>query len=171
MSAPTYETIRKLAASDRVNEFDCGQPALNQYLQRFALNNQQANSAQTYVACADGAVVAFYCLAVGSVEARAATPRISKGMSQHSVPVMLLARLAVDLRHQGLGLGQAMLKDALLRTAHAADIAGIRALLVHAKDEAARNWYLQWEFEPGITDPFHLFQLLKDLKRLVPRGA
>ena len=80
---------------------------------------------------------------------------------------MILARLAVDLQHQRVGMGRALLKDALKRTAQAADIAGIRALLVHAKDEAARQWYLNWEFEPSATDPFHLFLLMKDVKALM----
>ncbi len=79
---------------------------------------------------------------------------------------MILARLAVDLQHQGAGLGTTLLKDALLRTAQAADIAGIRALLVHAKNESARQWYLNWEFEPSPSDAFHLFLLTKDLKAL-----
>jgi GNAT superfamily N-acetyltransferase len=87
-------------------------------------------------------------------------------MPQHLVPVMILARFAVDLRHQGAGLGKALLKDALLRTAQAADLAGIRALLVHAKDESARQWYLNWEFEPSPSDPFHLFLLMKDIKAM-----
>ena len=79
---------------------------------------------------------------------------------------MILARLAVDLQHQGAGLGKALLKDALLRTAQAADLADIRALLVHAKDETARQWYLNWEFEPSPSDPLHLFLLLKDIKAM-----
>ena len=79
---------------------------------------------------------------------------------------MILARLAVDVQHQRAGLGKALLRDALLRTAQAADIAGIRALLVHVKDELARQWYLQWEFEPSPSDPFHLFLLMKDLKAM-----
>jgi len=78
---------------------------------------------------------------------------------------MVLARLAVDRRFQGVG--RALLKDALLRTAQAAEIAGIRALLVHAKDDAARNWYLQWGFESSPTDPYHLFLLIKDLHALL----
>lgn len=168
MSAGIYSPIRKLAATDPLDEFDCGQPALNQFLQRFALGSQRANSAQTYVACCEDIVVGFYSLAVGSVEPGTAAPRVIKGMAQHPVPVMLLARLAVDNTHKGIGLGRALLKDALIRTARAADIAGIRALLVHAKDEAARSWYLQWEFEPSITDPFHLFLLMKDLKAMAP---
>jgi GNAT superfamily N-acetyltransferase len=161
------EPVRKLAASDVVEYFDCGQPALNQFLQRFALVNQKSNSAQTYVSCHSGSVVGFYSLAVGSVEPAAAAPRVIKGIPQHPVPVMILARLAIDLRQQGVGLGKALLKDALLRTAQAADIAGIRALLVHAKDESARQWYLNWEFEPSPSDPFHLFLLMKDLKAIL----
>ena len=167
MSSGTYEPIRKLSGSDAVESFDCGQAALNQFLQRFALVNQRSNSAQTYVCCHDGGVVGFFSLAVGSVDPATAAPRVSKGIPQHPVPVMILARLAVDVQHQGAGLGKALLKDALLRTAQAADIAGIRALLVHAKDETARQWYLNWEFEPSASDPFHLFLLMKDLKAIV----
>ena len=166
MTSPKYEPVRKLATTDAVELFDCGQLALNQFLQRFALTSQRANSAQTYVCCHAGVVVGFYSLAVGSVEPGAASARVVKGIAQHPVPVMILARLAVDSRHQGAGLGRALLKDALKRTAQAADIAGIRALLVHAKDESARDWYLQWEFEPSATDPLHLFLLLKDLKAM-----
>ena len=166
MSSPAYEPIRKLAASDAVESFDCGQPALNQFLQRFALVNQKSNSAQTYVSCSTGVVVGFHSLAVGNVEPATATPRVVKGIPQHPVPVMILARLAVDLEHQGVGLGKALLKDALQRTAQAADIAGIRALLVHAKDDTARQWYLNWEFEPSASDPFHLFLLIKDIKAM-----
>jgi GNAT superfamily N-acetyltransferase len=168
LSAPAISPVRKLQATDQTNHFDCGQPALNQYLQRFAWANQQAHSAQTYVACQEDCVAGFYSLAVGSVTPGAAAPRVSKGIAQHAVPVMLLARLAVDASHQGMGLGKAMLKDALVRTARAADIAGIRALLVHAKDEPARRWYLQWEFEPSPSDPLHLFLLMKDLKAMLP---
>jgi GNAT superfamily N-acetyltransferase len=156
-----------LEGSDVVDLFDCGQPSLNQFLQRFAFINQKSNSAQTYVCCRLGSVVGFYSLVVGSVEREAAAPRVTKGLSKHPVPVMILARLAVDSEHQGVGLGKALLRDALLRTTQAADIAGIRALLVHAKDESARQWYLNWEFEPSPSDPMHLFLLMKDIKAIV----
>jgi GNAT superfamily N-acetyltransferase len=162
-----YEPIRKLSPTDGVDAFDCGQPALNHFLQRYALINQKADSAQTFVCCLRGDVVGFYSLAVGSVEPAHTPTRVHKGLARHPVPVMLLARLAVDRRHQGKGLGKALLKDALLRTLQAADIAGIRCLLVHAKDEAARQWYLSWDFEPSPTDPYHLFLLIKDLKALL----
>jgi molybdopterin/thiamine biosynthesis adenylyltransferase len=108
LSSQAYEQVRKLAAADAaeaIKSFDCGQRALNQFLQRYALVNQQSNSAQTYVSCHSGSVVGFYSLAVGSVEPSNAAPRVRKGMPQHPVPVMILARLAVDLQHQGAGLG------------------------------------------------------------------
>ena len=162
-----YSPVRKLAATDRVEAFDCGQPALNQFLQRYALVNQKANSAQTWVCCRDDVVVGFYSLAVGSVDRGAAPSRVVKGLARHPVPVMILARLAVDSAHQRKGLGRALLRDALLRTAQAADIAGIRCRLVHAKDDSARQWYENWEFESSPTDPYHLSLLLMDLQTLI----
>ena len=162
-----YSPVRKLAATDQVDAFDCGQVALSQFLQRYALVNQKANSAQTYVCCQGDVVVGFYSLAVGSVDPEAAPLRAMKGLARHPVPVMILARLAVDKAHQRKGLGKTLLKDALLRTAQAADIAGIRCLLVHAKDDAARQWYESWEFEPSPTDPYHLFLMLKDFKDML----
>ena len=108
-------------------------------------------------------MLGYYSLATGAVE-HASTP-INKGLAKHAVPVLLLARLAVDRTCQGRGLGKALVKDALLRTATAADIVGIRALLVHAKDEEARAWYEALEFEPSPTDPRHLFLLMKDLRK------
>lgn len=162
-----YSPLRKLLAKDQVDAFDCGQAALNQFLQRYALVNQKANSAQTYVCCHGDVVVGFYSLAVGSVDPEAAPSSVMKGLARHPVPVILLTRLSVDKAHRRKGLGQALLKDALLRTAQAADIAGIRCLLVHAKDDAARQWYESWEFEPSPTDPYHLFLMLKDLKSML----
>ncbi|NVN90099.1 MAG: GNAT family N-acetyltransferase [Desulfuromonadales bacterium] len=169
MPAFCYESVRKIEISDSVASFDCGHPALNQFLQRFAVVNQKANSAQTYVCCECGTtlVAGFYSLVVGSVEPSAASIRAAKGLAQHPVPVMILARLAIDQKHQNAGLGRVLLKDALLRTVQAAGIAGIGAVLVHAKDDAARAWYLHWGFEPSPTDPYHLFLIMKDLVKLV----
>ena len=111
-------------------------------------------------------MVGFYSLVVGSVEPGEVPARVMKGLARHPVPVMILARLAVDRLHQGKSLGRALLKDALLRTLQAADIAGIRTVLVHAKDEAARQWYESWEFETSPTDPFQLYLMIKDLKAI-----
>ena len=162
-----YESVRKLLSTDQTDAFDCGHAALNQFLQRYALVNQKANSAQTYGCCENQDVVGFCSLTVGSIDPEAAPPRVTKGLARHPVPVMILARLALDKAHQRKGLGQALLKDALLRTAQAADIAGIRCLLVHVKNDTEKQWYEGWEFETSPTDPYHLFLMLKDLKALL----
>ncbi len=159
--------IHKLSADDTTGAFDCGREELNRFLKRFALANQAANAAQTYVTCRAKRVVGYDSLAVGSVRREDSPSRAVKGLAGHPVPVMILARLAVDRSEQGTGIGKALLKDALLRTAQAADIAGIRALVVHAKDENARRWYEQFDFDPSPTDPLHLFLLFKDLKKLL----
>ena len=156
--------IEKLLPTHEVDGFDCGKEPLNGFLKRFALVNQRNGSSLTYVACRALRVVGYYSLAVGSVMHEAAPGRVTKGLARHPVPVMLLTRLAVDRTEQGTGIGRGLLKDALLRTVQAADIAGVRALLVHAKDEEAKAWYLQYDFEASPTDPLHLFLLLKDIR-------
>jgi len=112
-------------------------------------------------------VVGFYTLAVGQIAFDDAADRLKKGLARHPVPVMLLARLAVAIDRQGQRLGAGLLKDAMLRTMQAADIAGIRAFVVHAKDDAARAFYERHDFLPSPTDPFHLFVLLKDVRALI----
>jgi len=165
--AERLSPVHKLGAQDRTDSFDCGQAELDRFLKKFALPNQAANAAQTYVTCRADRVVGYYSLAVGSVQPQQSPKRALKGLARHPIPVMILARLAVDRSEQRIGIGKALLKDALIRTAQAADIAGIRAIVVHAKNENAREWYEQFDFEPSPTDDFHLFLLLKDLKKLL----
>jgi GNAT superfamily N-acetyltransferase len=159
--------IEKLARSHAVEAFDCGEPALNRFLARFALGNQQANTSQTYVGLADDAVAGFYTLVVGEVSYDGTPERLTKGMARHPVPLLLLARLGIDRRWQGKGLGAGLLKDAMRRTVLAADIVGIRAMAVHAKDETAAAFYRRFDFMPSPTDPLHLFMLVKDIARYV----
>lgn len=146
------------------NGFDCGEPALNDWLARFALVNQAAGASRTFVALEAGRVVGYYALAAAAVERRNATGRTSRGMPD-PVPAVLLARLAVDLKVQGSGLGRHLLRDAMLRTVTAADAVGIRVLLVHAKHEQARRFYERFGFEASPTDPLHLMLLLKDIRQ------
>ncbi|MGD9539855.1 GNAT family N-acetyltransferase [Methylocystis sp.] len=164
----TFSAIQKLNSQHEIDSFECGQESLDRFLKRYALVNQKAGSAQTYVVClGERRVVGYYSLSVGAVEHAAAPSRVGKGLARHPVPVMLLARLAIDRSHQRRGLGKALLKNALLRTGQAADIAGIRALLVHAQDDQARAWYEAFDFERSPTDPHHLFLLMKDLRALL----
>lgn len=158
--------IEKLRGDHDLSLFDCGKEELNRFLTRFALASQQAQSAQTYVACQGAAVVGYYSLAFGSVAHEQTPERVKKGLARHPIPVMILARLAIERQFQGKGLGQRLFKDALERTVRAAEIGSLRAILVHAKDESARVFYEHFNFEPSPTDPYHLYLLVKDLKRL-----
>ena len=159
--------MRSSGVNYRLDAFDCGQPELNAWLIKYALQNQSASSAQTYIGLVDS-VVGYYSLAVGQVEYSDAPERLRKGLARHPVPIMLLARLAVHKEWQGRSVGRALLRDAILRTLQASAIAGIRALVVHAKDDAAKRYYEQFDFVASPTDPLHLFVLLKDLRRLIP---
>jgi len=159
--------IEKLRREHVLDSFDCGKEDLNRFLKRQAWNNQQAHSAQTYVLAKDLNVLGYYSLAAGSISHDEATERTKKGLARHPIPVILLARLAVDTSLQGRGVGPALLKDALLRSAHAADTIGARALIVHTKDEQAKGFYEHFNFEPSPSDPYHLVLLTKDLIRLI----
>jgi len=160
--------VEKLRRDHAVEDFDCGHAQLNKYLQRYAWQNQQAGASQTYVGVVDDAtIIGFHTLTAGQVMYDDAPQRLIKGLARRPVPVMLLARLAVDRRWHNQGVGKALLKDAMLRTLQAADIAGIRALAVHAKDDAAKHFYEHFDFVPSPSDPMHLFVLLKDVRRLV----
>jgi len=160
-------SIEKLRRDHPIDAFDCGQELLNQWLRKHALQNQGAGAAQSYVGLMSGVVIGYYSLAVGQIEYIDAPERLRKGLARHPVPIMLLARLAVDKSWQKKGVGRALLRDAVLRTLQAAEIAGIRALAVHAKDDAARRYYEQFDFEASPADPLHLLVLLKDLRKRV----
>src|SRR5229473_1371859 len=159
--------IEKLRREHHVDQFDCGQDALNRFLARYAFQNQHAEASQTYVALVNDDVVGFYTLVVAHVEYDDAPQRLGKGLAKYPIPLMLLARLAVATSWQGKGLGSGLLKDAMLRTLYAAEIAGIRALAVHAKDDDARAFYERFDFAASPSDPYHLFRLLKDIRDAV----
>ena len=127
--------------------------------------NQQSNSAKTYVACQGLQVVGYYSLTTGSVHKHESPERIAKGLANHPIGVVLLARLAVDLTHHGKGLGKVLLLDALQRVEEAADIVAVRAVMVHAIDDEARRFYEHFDFEPSPVDPFQMMMLLKDIRR------
>jgi GNAT superfamily N-acetyltransferase len=168
-----YRRPEPLAKSHALDEFDCGSRPLNDWLVRHALASQAAGTARVFVTTEDGErVVGYYALAAAQVEAVAATERLAKGQPKHRpIPVVLLARLAVDLDHQSRGVGASLLKDAMLRAHQAAEQIGLRAMLVHAKDDRARQWYEQYGFEPSPTDPLHLILLMKNLRAFIARAA
>lgn len=156
-----------LAKEHDCSAFDCGVDELNRFLQRYASQNQRRNAARTYVATRGAQVVGYYSLAYGSISPSDATPKVMKGLAQYPVPIILLARLAVDRNAQGIGLGKALLKDAILKALNAAEIAGLRALLIHAKDEAAKRFYERYGFEASPTHPNHLMLTINDLQESI----
>lgn len=161
--------IEKLKADHDISQFDCGKAPPNDFLKGSALV-QKGDSARTYVTCEGETVVGFYSLAVGAIEARDAPKNFKKSSAQPpSVPVIILSQLAVDIRLAKKGIGQALLKDALLRAAQAAEIAGIQAVLAYAQDEDARRFYKHFDFEPSPTDAYHLFLSTRELCSLVNR--
>lgn len=144
--------------------FDCGVEALNNFLKHYAMQNQKKGASVTYVAARGRRVVGYYTLAYGSIALDEATERVRKGLGKYPIPVMLLARLAVDQSERGTGMGKALLKDALIRTTQAVEIAGLRAILVHAKDDDAKAFYERFDFEPSPTHPYHLMLSVDALK-------
>jgi GNAT superfamily N-acetyltransferase len=168
MSSPkTLNRPEPLGAHHQVAAFDCGVPALDDFLSRHALGNHQSGTAKTYVATTHShIVVGYYSLAASQILYADAPVRLQKGAPRHPIPVVLLARLAVDRGWQGKGLGAGLLKDAIIRVLTAAEGVGVRALLVHAKDEAAKAFYSRNDFEPLPGYPLHLVLLLKDARRI-----
>ena len=163
----TYSGPEKFTAGHDVTGFHCGKPSLDEWLTRFALINQSTGMSTAFVTLFGGQIVAgYYALATGGVAHESAPGRISKGVPKHAIPVVILARLAVHEDHQGQGIGRALLRDALGRVNAAADEIGIRALIIHAKDEEAKAFYMQQaEFELSPTNDLHLMLLMKDLRK------
>lgn len=151
--------------------FACGEHALDVWVEKHARQAEASGSARVFVTTDDGGrVVGFYALAAASIAPRNAIDRLVKGQSKHQpIPAILIARLAVDLDHQGKRVGRSLLQDALLRCATAADSIGARAVIVHAISADAVRFYERFGFEPSPTDPHHLILLMKDLRKLFTR--
>ncbi|MBT9585583.1 GNAT family N-acetyltransferase [bacterium] len=146
-------------------DFDCGNPGLNLYLQRFALTNHQQGAARTFVTCEEMKVLGYYSLAAASASLDEVPTRVAKGLPRHPAPLILLGRLAVDSSQKNRGVGKGLLRDAFLRYMQAQELIGCRALLTHAKDERAAEFYRHFGFEPCGFSPLHLYLMTKDLQR------
>ena len=154
----------RLSHECHTSDFDCGVESLNTYLKKYALQHQKGQGAWTYVVLSGEDIAGYFTLCYGSVAPKEAPQRIGQVLGLYPIPIMILARLAVDKRFQGQGLGEALLKHALLKTLNAAEIAGLRAVVVHAKDEAAKDFYKRYGFIESPIDAFHLFLLCKDMR-------
>jgi len=154
-SSDTFSAPEKLTRAHDLAQFDCGEPELDGWLKRRAIQNEESGASRTYVVCAGRQVVGYYALAAGAAAHATAPDRVRRNMP-NPVPVMVIGRLAIDARFQGRGLGSALLKDAVLRTMQAAEIVGIRAILVYAISESAKRFYEKSGFIPSPIDPMTL---------------
>jgi GNAT superfamily N-acetyltransferase len=143
---------QKLTPAHDLSQFECGEPELDDWLRRRALHNEESGASRSYVVCIGRQVVGYYALAAGAVAHGDAPGRVRRNMP-NPVPVMVIGRLAVDRRFQGCGIGSALVRDAVLRTVQAAEIAGIRAILVHAISERAKQFYENLGFIESPTNP------------------
>ncbi len=168
MPSGALSNVEKLNSGHGVKPFKSGKHSLDLFLKRHALKNQGGDSSQTYVVHRNGSVVGYYSLTVGSVDRQDCPPDISIEMPpDYPIPVILLARLAVDRSEQGRGLGSAVLKDAFYRIASAAEIVGARAVLVHAIDPQARAFYEHFNFEEFPAGTLHLMLSLKNVRATI----
>lgn len=151
----------------QVGFFDCGIEILNEYLRKHALQNQYSQGARSYVATRNKIIVGYFTLAYGSVSPEKAPLRITQGLGRYPIPLLILARLAVDINEKGKGLGKALLKQALLKAIQASEIAGLRAVLVHAKDENSKAFYQRYGFISSPLDELSLYLLMKDVRKNV----
>ncbi len=163
MNRPVLSPPEKLRTDHELSQFSCGEP-LDDWLRRRALQNEESGASRTYVVCLGSRVTAYYALAVGAVAHSEAPGRIRRN-TPDPVPVMVIGRLAIDQEFQGRGLGQGLLRDAVLRTLQAAQIAGIRAILVHAISDGARHFYQRHGFVASLLDPMTLMISVGDAEK------
>ncbi len=155
MTSPLLAPV-PLTSAHLVVEFSCGESALDEWLKRRALSNQLSGASRTFVATdSDGVVHGYYAMAAGAVAHQTATSSVPRNMPD-PVPVIVLARLAVDHRAQGMKLGAALLQDAVNRAVVVSENAGVRALLVHALNDRARHFYEHYGFEASHLHPMTL---------------
>lgn len=159
----------KLTRSHFTSSFDSGDPQLNDWLKRRDLANEKSGASRTYVVCVGGRVIGYYALASGAIAHNEVTAKIRRNMPE-PIPVMVLGRLAIDRAYHGRRLGAGLLRDAILRTLQAAEIAGIRAILVHAISNDAKLFYERCGFSASPIDPMTLMIRIADANRVLGGG-
>lgn len=153
----------RISEKHDLENFDCGDSALNDWLKRKSLKNESTNDSRTYVICDDQNVIGYYSIATGSID-HAQAPSSLKRNAPNPISVMILGRLAIDTKWQNRGLGMALLRDAILKTIAISEIACVKALVVHAISSEAKQFYKSNDF---IDSPAELTLMLpvKDILR------
>lgn len=168
MSNGVLEAPRRLVRQDVTAGFHSGAAELDDWFQRYAWQNQRANNAVTYVTVQDGAVLGYYAITTGTYSRDDAPEGLNHRSRPQEIPCILLARLAVDERAQGRGVGAALLKDAIERCYMLSREVGAAALVVHCRDEQARSFYLaNGDFLPSPANELHLLLSMKQLSRIL----
>lgn len=159
----SYQGPVLLSDEHVVEDFDCGNDVLNEWLQTRALRNQREGSSRTWVVLDGRRIVAFYASSTAVLLRSHATKRAARNQPD-PLPAVLLGRLAVDAEYQGRGLAAALLKHFVLKSLEIAELTGVRLLLVHAKNDAAQRFYQRYGFEPSPADDLTLMLLIKDVR-------
>lgn len=163
---PKITAPEKLSGAHDLSGFHSGEAALDDWLRRRALANEESGASRTYVVCVKKKVVGYYSLAAGAVAHAEAAGRVKRNMPD-PIPVMVLGRLAVDKEFQNRGIGAGLLRDAVLRTVQAAEIAGIRAILVHALSEAAKRFYEKHGFIASPVGPMTVMITVAEASKII----
>jgi GNAT superfamily N-acetyltransferase len=168
-----YRPPEPLAAHHDISAFECRSSEQTNWLRRFSRQSMATGTTRVFVVTESHSslVVAYYAWCMAQITATAAPSRLRKGAGRYPQPVALLARLGVNLQHEGQGLGAALLQDVFARLLELSDDIGCRGLLVHAESAEARDFYLHLvpEFETSPTDDLHLVLLMKDIRRTLQR--
>ena len=166
MNAIRIDPPERFSTRHDVSKFESGEPSLDDWLRRRALNNEASGASRTYVVCAGRRVLGYYALSAGAIAHTFAPGRIKRNMPD-PIPVMVLGRLAVDKEFHGKSIGTGLLRDAVIRTLQAAEIAGVRAILVHAISEAAKRFYEKYGFVASPLDPMTVMITIAEAARIL----
>ncbi len=155
-----------ISAGHVLDSFECGEPSLDEWLKKRALKNQSSDASRCFVICEEMAVIGYYSLSAGGVCPEAAPKAMRRSMPD-PLPVVLLGRLAIDLRYQNQGLGRALLRDAMLRAVHIASDTGVFAIMLHALSEQAKRFYLSRGFVESPLQPMTLMMTLETVRSIL----
>ena len=163
MGKVKYSAPQRISREHILENFDCGETSLNDWLKKRALKNDLGDASRTYVVCCDDAVVAYYSLHLGCIQHSEAIRKIKRNMPD-PIPAIVLGRLAVDVNHQGKGLARALIKDMFLRAIQVSDLAGTKAVLVKALNDKVTAFYLSFGFVQSKTDPLLLMKAIAEVR-------
>lgn len=167
MGKVTYSPPQRICSEHILENFDCGEEHLNDWLKKRALKNDVGDASRTYVVCCDNVVVAYYSLHLGAIQHIEAVRKIKRNMPD-PIPAIVLGRLAVDINHQGHGLAKALIKDMFLKAIQVSDLAGTKAVLVKALNQRVTTFYQSFGFVQSKTDPLLLMKAISEVRASLP---